>query len=213
VSEPKGLLLVTMEPSPADEQEFHDWYDSEHVPERAGVPGFLTAARYVCLDGWPRFVGIYDLEHVGVLHEDGYKAISGERFSPWSKRILNRVRGVYRVEGTQVYPGHAVTGERGTPARLILLRFRDRSDSDVPVIIRGLEATYGGRQSLLQFRLFSSAYDDGHVDFIALIELRATTMMPELDLAAFGMNADYIDIINTYTRYWSRGRLHGVFGR
>ena len=30
-----GLLLVTMEPPASLEEEFADWYDTEHVPERA----------------------------------------------------------------------------------------------------------------------------------------------------------------------------------
>ena len=39
-----GLLLAMMEPPPAMEEEFQDWYDTEHFPERADCEGFLTAA-------------------------------------------------------------------------------------------------------------------------------------------------------------------------
>ena len=38
----KGLLLVAFDFSTAHEDEFHDWYDLEHVPERQRVPGFGT---------------------------------------------------------------------------------------------------------------------------------------------------------------------------
>ena len=31
---PKGLLLAAMDFSAAPEDEFHDWYDLEHIPER-----------------------------------------------------------------------------------------------------------------------------------------------------------------------------------
>lgn len=47
MSKYKGFLLVTMEPPPAIEEEFNDWYDTEHVPERAFIRGFESAHRYV----------------------------------------------------------------------------------------------------------------------------------------------------------------------
>jgi hypothetical protein len=31
----RGLRLAMMEPPPAVEEEFQDWYDTEHFPERA----------------------------------------------------------------------------------------------------------------------------------------------------------------------------------
>src|ERR1019366_6113184 len=124
MAKPKALLLVTMEPSAADEQEFQDWYDTEHVPERAAIPGFLTAQRFVCVQGWPRYVAFYDLAYHEVLNEPGYLAVSGDRFSPWTKRILGRVTGLYRAEGIQVFPGDAVTGASGNAPWLILWRFR-----------------------------------------------------------------------------------------
>ena len=42
----QGLLLATMEPMPGFEEEFNDWYDTEHVPERVGVvkPGDVVCA-------------------------------------------------------------------------------------------------------------------------------------------------------------------------
>ena len=41
----KGLLLASMNFKNAAEDEFHDWYDTEHLPERQAVVGFLTAQR------------------------------------------------------------------------------------------------------------------------------------------------------------------------
>ena len=38
----KGILIAAMDFSAAPEDEFHDWYDLEHVPERLRVPGFRT---------------------------------------------------------------------------------------------------------------------------------------------------------------------------
>ena len=62
-----GLLLAMMEPPPAIEEEFQDWYDTEHYPERATCEGFLTAHRFICIDGWPRYLALYDLADADVL--------------------------------------------------------------------------------------------------------------------------------------------------
>ena len=43
----KGLLFTAFDFSTAHEDEFHDWYDREHIPERLGVPGFLNAQRWI----------------------------------------------------------------------------------------------------------------------------------------------------------------------
>jgi hypothetical protein len=93
-----GMLLVQMQPPVAMEDEFHAWYDTEHIPEREAVPGFLTAIRFVCLSGWPRYMACYDLTSLDVLREQAYLSIGGENLSIWSKRIIARVVGYERLE-------------------------------------------------------------------------------------------------------------------
>jgi hypothetical protein len=78
----KGLLMATMEPPANIEEEFQDWYDSEHFPERQNCAGFDTAQRMVCVEGWPRYIALYDLENVDVLHGPAYGAIAISRYSP-----------------------------------------------------------------------------------------------------------------------------------
>ena len=43
----KGILIAAMDFSACPEDEFHDWYDLEHVPERLRIPGFLNAERWI----------------------------------------------------------------------------------------------------------------------------------------------------------------------
>ena len=43
----KGILIAAMNFSDVAEDEFHDWYDTEHIPERLAVPGFLNAERWL----------------------------------------------------------------------------------------------------------------------------------------------------------------------
>jgi hypothetical protein len=68
----KGFLLVLMQPPPTMEDEFNAWYDTEHIAERLAVPGFETALRYVCTDGAPLYLALYDLASQNVLNSPAY---------------------------------------------------------------------------------------------------------------------------------------------
>jgi hypothetical protein len=100
-----GILIAAMNIGNAAEDEFHDWYDTEHLPERQRVPGFLLCQRWIGATDPKISVATYDLENVGVLQSPGYKAIGGENLSPWSKRVTSRVERLMRFEGDQVLPG------------------------------------------------------------------------------------------------------------
>jgi hypothetical protein len=89
----------------AAEDEFHDWYDTEHLPERERVPGFLVCRRWLGVDDPKVSVATYDLEHVSVMQSPAYRAIGGENLSPWSKRVTARVERLMRYEGEQILPG------------------------------------------------------------------------------------------------------------
>ena len=38
-----GLLVAGFDASAVKEDEFNDWYDTEHFPQRMGLPGFETS--------------------------------------------------------------------------------------------------------------------------------------------------------------------------
>jgi hypothetical protein len=191
----KGFLLVTMQPPPAFEEEFNAWYDTEHLPERLAVPGFETALRFVCISGHPRYLAMYDLAHPHVLDSPEYLKVAFANSSPWTLRVLQRVR-VYRSFGRQIYPGNALTR---TCARVELLRFRDRPSTAAEEIVGGMRANFGKRPETAQVRVF--AYEDrGSIDFIGFVEQRAPGLAA-LDLKPFGAHAAAIDLANTYAPY------------
>jgi hypothetical protein len=101
----KGALIAAMRLGRAAEDEFHDWYDTEHLPERQRVPGFLVCERWVGADDRTLSVATYDLDTVAVLQSPAYLAVAGEHLSPWSKRIIGRVERLMRFEGDQILPG------------------------------------------------------------------------------------------------------------
>jgi hypothetical protein len=50
----RGLLMVYVDVPAALEDEFHCWYNEEHIPERLAIPGVLNAARYEAGRGGPQ---------------------------------------------------------------------------------------------------------------------------------------------------------------
>jgi len=101
----KGTLIAAMKIGRAAEDEFHDWYDTEHLPERQRVPGFLLCQRWLGAEDRTVSVATYDLESLAVLAGSAYRAIGGDNLSPWSKRITARVERLMRFEGEQILPG------------------------------------------------------------------------------------------------------------
>ena len=101
----KGTLIAAMNIGRAAEDEFHDWYDTEHLPERQRVPGFLVCQRWIGADDPKVSVATYDLDNLAVLKSPAYLAIGGENLSPWSKRVTGRAERLMRFEGDQILPG------------------------------------------------------------------------------------------------------------
>ena len=191
----KGFLLVLMQPPATLEDEFNAWYDTEHVPERVAVPGFETGLRYVCLDGFPRYLAMYDTVNPEVFDTEGYLRVSFDRASPWTKRVTSRVK-VYRSAGRQVYPGNVLT--RPAP-RVLLLRFRNLPASAEAGIVAGMRAQFEDRPETLSVRVF--AHDAGKAfDYLGYVELRGPAS-PVLDTSKFGAAADALDLVNTYALY------------
>lgn len=101
----KGLLFASFDFSTAHEDEFHDWYDLEHIPERLRVPGFINAERWSGDENPKIAVATYDLGSAGVLHSAPYMAIGGDNSSVWTKRVTAMCHRIMRYEGEQLVPG------------------------------------------------------------------------------------------------------------
>ena len=102
---PKGLLFASFDFSTAHADEFHDWYDLEHIPERLRVPGFINAERWIGEENPNVAVATYDLDSLGVLQSAPYKAIGYGNASVWTKRVTAIAKRLLRFTGEQVLPG------------------------------------------------------------------------------------------------------------
>jgi len=111
----KGLLLAMTEPLPEHEEEFDAWYDTEHLPERRSIPGFISARRWVAEESCDlavaperrlgRFLATYELEHPEVLETPAYLKHVGDGCTPWTKRCLGRAAVFRRWACEQINPG------------------------------------------------------------------------------------------------------------
>lgn len=192
-----GFLLVFMNPPTAFEEEFNAWYDTEHIPERLAVPGFLTGLRYINISsGAPRFVAMYDLTHFGVLESPEYLRVAYDNSSPWTKRITARAR-VQRFAGHQIVPGNAVTGRA---ARIGIIRFRNLAEAQVADVSAGLAATYKSRVEIVQYRVLVDPSPAEGADVIGFIEARAPLSM-DFDPSDFGRAKESVDLVASYTPF------------
>lgn len=101
-----GLLGGSLDYSNAAADEFHDWLDTEHIPERLRIAGVLNAVRWLGVENPRISLVIYDLENLEVLNKPEYLAVSFENFSPWSKRMIGgKTKRVTRFACDQINPG------------------------------------------------------------------------------------------------------------
>lgn len=114
-----GLLLVIMDTTSQIEEEYNEWYDTEHLPERMSVPGFLYGARFTVVDGYLKHLAFMDLESLDVLKSDAYVKVSPLHPSPWSRRIFRHIRGFKRAIYQQIFPGDSETHPEANGVLLI----------------------------------------------------------------------------------------------
>ncbi len=100
-----GLLVAGFDYSAVNEDEFNDWYDTEHVPERQRVPGFVNCERWVGAENPKISLATYDLDALAVLESAAYRKIAGKNLSPWSKRVTGKSKRICRFEAEQLAPG------------------------------------------------------------------------------------------------------------
>jgi hypothetical protein len=88
--------IVETDISTESEDEFNAWYDTEHLPGLALVPGTVSANRYLRVSGSPRYIACYELLSPSVMESKEWLAI---RNTAWSSRVrpmfMNTVRQLF----------------------------------------------------------------------------------------------------------------------
>jgi len=114
----KGILLVAFDYTNAHADEFHDWYDLEHIPERQRVPGFGTCERWISTANPKQAVASYELDSLDVLNSAPYRAIAYDNLSVWSKRMGKIAKRLLRFDGEGMSPSD-LAGPAGAGGLLV----------------------------------------------------------------------------------------------
>lgn len=114
-----GAMIVVYDFSAIERDEFNDWYDTEHIPQRLGINGFMNAQRWLAIDNPKLSVVTYDVQCADVLRSPAYQAITGAASSPWTRRINKKCKLVARYVGEQILPGDR-TGPEEAKGLLLL---------------------------------------------------------------------------------------------
>ncbi len=96
MSDAQGLLAVWVDIPAALESDFNDWYDREHLAERAGIPGFRNARRYIAEDSKPKYHALYETESLAVFASPEYQRHLGPLMTGWSKRVMGAFENNHR---------------------------------------------------------------------------------------------------------------------
>ena len=168
----KGLLFASFDFSSTHADEFHDWYDLEHIPERLRVPGFINAERWIGDENPNITVATYDLESLGVLQSPPYKAIGYENSSVWTKRVTAMAHRIMRFTGEQLVPGD-LAAPSGAGALLVASMNVDPAAE--PEFNEWYNAEHlpqlGAVPGVLCARRYSSSAEDRERKYLALYHL------------------------------------------
>jgi hypothetical protein len=154
MSEANALMMAMMEPPASMEDEFNDWYDYEHLPERNAVPGFVAGHRWRCLHGHPKWLATYFLSHAGVLHEPAYVKVGYDNASPWTKRVTSRTIGRLRVVGERIGAAPRTAFDPAVTGRLLAARYPVADAAAETRVLVALEEAAASMEEKPDLRIF-----------------------------------------------------------
>ncbi len=99
-------LVQTDCADPAQAEEFDDWYDHEHLPALAQVPGVVRARRYIAVSGAPKSLAAFELAAREVYASPAWLAARETPRTARMRRLFsNARRAIYRLILPTVLPG------------------------------------------------------------------------------------------------------------
>ncbi len=94
----KGMLVTWMDVDSAEEADFNQWYDREHLAERVGIEGFLEARRWIADKAPTKYFCTYSTDTFEALSSPAYKKVLASQ-TEWSNKHISRFRNPGRVVG------------------------------------------------------------------------------------------------------------------
>jgi hypothetical protein len=97
----EGILFSQMQPPSELTEEFHRWYETDHIPARMVLPGFVSARRYAAVEGTPKYLAAYFLDDLAALKTPEYLRLKASP-SALTGRMLGLVECFTRYTGELV---------------------------------------------------------------------------------------------------------------
>ena len=126
-----GAVCIWHDLLPEARDDFHQWHNREHMPERVGIPGFRRGRRYVAIAGTPEYFNLYEADSAEVLGGQDYLNRLNAP-TEWTRQVVPSFRNVSRSISRVVYT-HGV----GQGAFMLTLRF-EVAQSDRSRVVKAL---------------------------------------------------------------------------
>jgi hypothetical protein len=98
-----GAVAIWHDLLPEAKDEFYEWHNREHMPERVGIAGFRRGRRFAAVHGEPEFFVLYETDSAEVLSGQDYLNRLNAP-SAWTRQVVpsfrNVARSIFRVNFT-----------------------------------------------------------------------------------------------------------------
>ena len=130
MTHPMAIMCAGFTTEKVNPDEFNDWYDTEHIPERLRVKGFVNAERWVGADDPNIAFATYDLDNEAVLQSTPYLTFTGEHQSPWTRRIESQLGKIGRFVGVQLNPGRQAAPPNAGGLLMVAMNIEAHAEAD-----------------------------------------------------------------------------------
>ena len=140
----QGAVLIWNDIADEGREEFYEWHDKEHVPERLAIAGFRRGRRFVKRSHSPEWFTMYEADDLSVVKSPDYLARLNAP-TPATQRTLRHFRNTSRAVCRIVHSVGASTGGHILAMRL-----------NVPVQRSDALCDYVGREAFPRAMSFTS---------------------------------------------------------
>ena len=123
-----GVVTIWHDLLPEAKDNFYEWHNREHMPERVGIPGFRRGRRYIALQGTPEYFNLYEADSPEVLSGQDYLQRLNAP-TPWTREVVASFRNVARGICRVLYSAGV-----GQGAVMLTLRFDVPKDAQAGIV-------------------------------------------------------------------------------
>ncbi|WP_296560640.1 DUF4286 family protein [Pigmentiphaga sp.] len=204
---PPSLLCAWFDLSADGRDDWTDWHNAEHIPERLAIPGFLRARRSAAIQAGSTYFVMYEVRDIGVLRSPAYLARLNAP-TDWTRRSLGKFRNNQRA----AFRSHYRHGGEPGPALLAIRLASPLAAAQVTALERHLQTSVAGLPGIatLHFALGDEeasrpdseearARGDEHPGLSGLILVEGAATEPLLELASGALSASTLGRIGVST--------------